>query len=348
MDIIKLTPSIKANVWGGKKLKNYGKCGEVIGEAWELSFHPDGPCLMPDGTPLKDAVTQKELGSNLEGMDFFPTLIKFIDADDNLSVQVHPSDSYALENEGQLGKTEMWYVVDAEPGAGIYMGFKKTVTPEQFAAAIEDNTVLDLLNFIAVKPGEHYFIKAGTVHAIGKGVTIYEIQQNSNVTYRVYDYDRRDASGNPRQLHVEKAKAVSCLKGAKPLSPAKKAGKLTMIGVSKYFTVYRADLDGSMCLNVDERSFRSISAVKGGCKINGKEMRLGDTFFVPAGTGRVKLEGCATLIITAIERLTVLEDGKAVKLLSDGRCIASGTGEDTSATVERLLSKFGADASDLI
>lgn len=149
MDIEKLYPETKDYIWGGNKLREYGKTSDKdrIAESWELSFHPDGPSRLADGRLLKDVATKRDWGENAARFPFFPILIKFIDAKDNLSVQVHPSDEYALANEGQFGKTEMWYIAEAEEGAGIYLGFGKDVTAEEFGKAIEEGTVLDLLNF---------------------------------------------------------------------------------------------------------------------------------------------------------------------------------------------------------
>ena len=215
MNIQKLYPVCKDYLWGGNKLKDkYGKITDCTpcAESWELSFHKDGKTLIEDGRALEDVVSAEMLGSNLDDFSFFPMLIKFIDAKSFLSVQVHPSDDYALKNENSYGKTEMWYIVDAEEGAGIYLGFKEDVTIQQYEQAIKENKLTDLLNFYEVKSGECYFIPSGTIHAIGAGCLICEIQQNSNLTYRVYDYGRKDKDGKERELHVEKALKVTNLK----------------------------------------------------------------------------------------------------------------------------------------
>ena len=208
----KLCPAYKNYIWGGDRLKTKdGKQTDLtpLAESWELSFHKDGKTLLSDGRVLMDCVSDRELGENVKDFPMFPVLIKLIDAKQNLSVQVHPSDLYALVNEGQLGKTEMWYIVEADEGAGIYLGFKDDLTREQLSELISEEKLCDKLNFFPVKAGECYFIPAGTVHAICRGCLICEIQQNSNVTYRVYDYGRRDSAGNTRELHVEQAKAVA-------------------------------------------------------------------------------------------------------------------------------------------
>lgn len=185
---------------GGTKLKtdfNKEFDGEPLAESWELSCHKDGASIIANGQEAGKTLTRylqekgKEiLGKKCERFEDFPILIKLIDARENLSIQVHPDNEYALKQEGQFEKTETWYIVDALEGAGIYYGVEKEVTKEEFAKKIEDDTVLDILHFQKVKQGEMYFIEAGTIHAIGEGIVIAEIQQNSNVTYRVYDFGR--------------------------------------------------------------------------------------------------------------------------------------------------------------
>ncbi|MBR5012001.1 MAG: class I mannose-6-phosphate isomerase, partial [Clostridia bacterium] len=194
-----LTPAFKDYIWGGYNLKqNYYPTSpfDKTAEAWVLSAHKDGESAVTNGElvgkTLAEAIEcfDKPLGVNSERFPFFPILIKMIDAEDNLSVQVHPDDKYALENEGGFGKTEMWYVVDHKPDACLYYGFKQDISREEFERRISDNTLTDVLNAVKVKKGDCFFIPAGTIHAIGKGMLIAEIQQSSNTTYRVYDYGR--------------------------------------------------------------------------------------------------------------------------------------------------------------
>lgn len=205
MAIVKLKPAFKDYIWGGKKLvEEYGKefQGERLAESWELSCHPDGESVIASGEyagkTLSAYIREKGfgiLGRNCRRFSDFPILIKLIDAHDNLSVQVHPDNGYALRNEGQYGKTEMWYIVDCEPGAFLYYGFSRPVSEEEFRRRIADNTLLEVLNRVDVQKGDVLFIESGTIHAIGKGIVIAEIQQNSNITYRVYDYGRVGADG---------------------------------------------------------------------------------------------------------------------------------------------------------
>ena len=308
MKNLKLIPECKDNIWGGIKLKQkYGKKSdsEIVAETWELSYHKDGPSRLEDGSLITEALTPEEIGYNCADFSFFPTLVKLIDARQDLSVQVHPSDSYALKNENSFGKTEMWYIVEADEGAGIYLGFKNDTSKEQFEAAIKQNTLTDLLNFYEVKAGECYFIPSGTIHAIGAGCLICEIQQNSNLTYRVYDYGRKDKNGKERELHVEKAKLVTNLNAytAKPLGFTNKYGEY--LGISKYFTVTRIALDGGMTVDMDKATFKAFTCVDGEGKIGGEETKRGDTRLITAHDGSIQLEGRMTLIMTEIRKYYV-------------------------------------------
>ena len=299
MKIEKLIPECKDYVWGGEKLKiKYGKqtVKTPCAESWELSFHKDGLTRLANGKTLAETVTKKDLGENVKDFPFFPVLIKFIDAKENLSVQVHPSDEYALANENSFGKTEMWYIVEAEQGAGIYLGFNRDVTKEEYETAIKEKRLTKLLNFYEVKAGECYFIPSGTIHAIGKGCLICEIQQNSNLTYRVYDYGRKDKDGNERELHIEKALQVTKL-------TKHKNTLLTgdMLEVSKYFTVKKLCVKNEI-LEADNKTFQCLTCVKGQGEIDGQTMQTGDSFFVPANFGGYTLKGDMEIILTEIRK----------------------------------------------
>ncbi len=297
MKIEKLYPECKDYIWGGEQLKTkYGKQTDKTpcAESWELSFHKDGLTRLANGKTLAESVGEKELGERVKNFPFFPVLIKLIDAKENLSVQVHPSDEYALKNENSFGKTETWYIVGAEEGAGIYLGFNRTVTKEEYEQAIKENRLTDLLNFYKVKAGECYFIPSGTIHAIGKGCLICEIQQNSNLTYRVYDYGRKDKNGKGRELHVDKALQVTNLTKFEPVFFEDCLAKC------EYFTVQKVDLDGELSLRTDESSFACVTLVEGCGEIDGVQMRQGDSFFVPAGYGEYRLVGKAQLILTRV------------------------------------------------
>ena len=319
MKLEKLTPAFKDYLWGGTKLRDvYHKpCDfDKIAESWELSTHPAGQSKISggeyDGLTLEEyfeKLGKAALGKNCQRFQDFPVLIKFIDAKDPLSIQVHPSDEYALRVEHQYGKTEMWYVMDCEPGAYLYFGVNREVTREEFAQRIADNTVLEVLNKVDVHPGDVFFIQSGTIHAIGAGILICEIQQNSNCTYRVYDYDRRGADGKPRELHVEKALEVSRFTP----SPRQEttAGEETVPGGKKrplaacnYFATQRLTVDTAMELEVGEDSFASLIVLTGSGTAAGPENQVsfvpGDSLFVPAGTGKVTLTGPCTVVKTTV------------------------------------------------
>ena len=297
MQIEKLYSEYKDYIWGGEKLKTkYGKQTNKTpcAESWELSFHKDGLTRLANGKKLSESVTEKELGKNVKVFPFFPVLIKFIDAKQDLSVQVHPSDDYALQNENSFGKTEMWYIVEAEQGAGIYLGFNRDVTKEEYETAIKENRLTELLNFYEVKAGECYFIPSGTIHAIGKGCLICEIQQNSNLTYRVYDYGRKDKNGNARELHIDKALKVTNLKKFEPTIFEDCLGK------SEYFTVTKHEIDGKLQLTADELSFQCVTCVKGNGFIEAIRIKQGDSYFIPANYGNYIVKGKLDIILTKI------------------------------------------------
>ena len=296
MKITKTTPAFKDYIWGGNKLKTeFGKqtALSTVAESWELAAHKDGTSgFVGEDFDLGELfLSHRELiGKKAGKFERFPMIIKLIDAKNNLSVQVHPSDEYALKNEGSYGKTEMWYVAEAEEGAGLYVGFNRDVGAAEFRTLIAENRLQEVLNFIPVKAGEWYFIEAGTVHAIGKGVVIAEIQQNSNLTYRLYDYGRVGADGKPRELHVEKGIKVSNLSAYKP-------DKRTSC---EYFSCESLSLDGARTFTADEDSFVAIITLDGAFTVEGTTYRKGDTVFVPAGHGAFTLDGKASLILVRI------------------------------------------------
>ena len=302
-EILRLEPSIKSPLWSGEKLKAiYSDAAtEKIGEAWVLSVHKDGESVVKggsfDGLALSQALNKMgkdSLGKRTEKFEFFPQLIKFIDTSDFLSVQVHPSDDYALKNEGQYGKTEVWYIIDAKEDCGIYFGLKNSLTKEELLSKALDGSIEEDLNFVKVKKGECYFVTPGTIHAIGKGVTLAEVQQNSNLTYRLYDFLRKDANGNYRELHLEKAAKVSCLE---PLEISKdnkaekiEGGSIKTVAECEYFTAKAITLNGEIKLCKNE-SFVSVVIISGSGKIEENEFKTGDSFFVPANFGEFTLKG---------------------------------------------------------
>ena len=311
MSPFKLSPAFKDYLWGGRKLVSdfNKKCDfEKVAESWELSTHKDGSSIISSGEfcgmSFLDYINKygKEvLGKNALAFDFFPILIKFIDAKDSLSIQVHPDDEYAMKVEGEYGKTEMWYILDCDEGASLYYGFNREITKEEFLDRIKNNTILEVLNSVPVKKGDVFFIDSGTVHAIGPGIVICEIQQNSNTTYRVYDYDRRDKFGNARELHIEKAADVSVLKPATP--PAPYSDKETL-AECKYFTVKKSLVNCSRTFYTDNNCFTSVIVVDGfgTLKMNDTELDIskGDSIFIPAQNGEYTVSGNADLIISRV------------------------------------------------
>lgn len=296
MGILKLRPGCKDYIWGGHRLvEEYGKQydGEVLAETWELSCHPDGPSVIAEGAYAGRTLQQyidergKEvLGTHCRRFRDFPILIKFIDARDNLSIQVHPDNRYALKNEGQYGKTEMWYVMDAGKEAFLYYGFQREISKEEFQRRIEEDTLLEVLHAVPVQKGDVLFIESGTIHAIGKDILIAEIQQNSNVTYRVYDYGRVGRDGRKRDLHIEKALAVT---NRVPIM--KDNSSYPHVADCDYFTVDKLNLDGIMMKrmegNVTDESFASVLVLDGEgtitCQGETLSYRKGDSFFLSGG-----------------------------------------------------------------
>ena len=317
MSILKLRPCCKDYIWGGRRLADeYGiPCDkDILAEAWVLSCHPDGPSVIVNGPSQGKTLAEyiqangnQVLGTHCRRFRDFPILVKFIDANQNLSVQVHPGNRYALSQEHQYGKTEMWYVMDAGPNAFLYYGFKREVSREEFARRIQEDTLLDVLNAVPVQKGDVLFIESGTIHAIGAGILIAEIQQNSNVTYRVYDYGRVGKDGKKRDLHIEKALAVT------NRVPILRSGKsYPHVADCDYFTVDKLNLDGSVMRKVEgvvgEGSFVSILIMNGSGSIlcDGETVayQKGDSFFLPAGSGVYTVEGSCDALITTIREKT--------------------------------------------
>ena len=298
METIKLTPACKDYLWGGEKLRqDYGIQSQLhpLAEAWVLSCHPDGPSVVATGPlagkTLPEYIQEKGpgcLGADCEKFTDFPILAKFIDAKGDLSIQVHPSNEYALAHEHQFGKTEMWYVLDCEPGATLYYGFQHQISREEFQQRIQNNTLTEVLNAVPVEKGDLFFIPAGTLHAIRKGIVVAEIQQNSNVTYRIYDYGRVGTDGKPRQLHIQQALEVT--QRTPPQPDPDFHGHLAQC---PYFTV--DVMEGRFTLDCGPESFVSVLVLEGtGALWEGDEsmsLRKGESLFIPAGAGQCRLEG---------------------------------------------------------
>lgn len=313
MPILKLKPTCKDYLWGGTRLRTefgieYDK--DPLAESWELSCHPDGPSYIVNGEfagktlqEYIDIQGKEVTGTHCLDFEQFPVLIKFIDAKKDLSIQVHPDDDYALKNEGQYGKTEMWYVMDAQEGASLYYGFAKEVSEEEFEKRIHNHTLPEVLNKVMIHKGDVLFIDPGTIHAIGAGSLIAEIQQNSNVTYRVYDYGRKGPDGKERQLHVEKAIQVT-----KRKPPVADREFDCHVASCKYFTVDKVVLDGvrrkKLTGEADETSFVSVLVLNGEGKVSASgetvEVKKGDSILITAGSGEYELEGSLEALLTTV------------------------------------------------
>lgn len=317
MEILKLQPSGKDYLWGGTRLRDeYGKNIDLIplAETWECSVHPDGPSIVTNGElkgqTLSDVLKQhpEYLGDKVRNAEL-PVLVKFIDAKQDLSVQVHPDDAYALEHEQQNGKTEMWYVIDAEEDASLIFGFKHKVTPKILRHAVETGTLDRHLQRVKVHKGDTYFVPAGTVHGIGKGILIAEIQESSNVTYRVYDYDRVDKNGKKRELHFNQAVQVMNMDVAPDVRQKPRmvkyyyGGSRELLCRCKYFETERIQVTKGFSFSVMGTSFQVLMCLDGYGQVETmdatpKPMRFckGETMFLPAGIGRCLVLGDATLL----------------------------------------------------
>ena len=295
--VVKLKPCVKSYLWGGNYFKPYIEGNfDVISELWVLSVRGENSSLLSNGQRLDEVITKDDIGPAGKRFPYFPLLIKLIDAKDNLSVQVHPSDEYALKHENSFGKSEMWHILFADEGAGLYVGFKKDYAKEEIEKHLRDGTILDTLNFFKVKPGETYVIDPGTIHAIGAGVRLIEIQQNSDLTYRLYDYLRKDKDGNCRPLHIEKALKVINYHKYDIHQP-----NGLLLANNQYFKVERLDVDNELELSADKDSFISFTFISGKGMVDNIPYQEFDTFFLPFGKS-CHIKGKGTLIVSSVNK----------------------------------------------
>lgn len=314
---IKVSYAAKSRIWGGESLcRMFGKENgdENIGETWELTVRSDEMSNIMNG-----AYAGMTLGEYIEGDKSvlgtkydggrFPLLIKFIDAQDALSVQVHPDDGYAFANENDTGKTEMWYIVDATEGARLVYGLAEDISRDDFAKAVATGNIDSAMSYIPVKKGEVYFIPSGMLHAIGKGIIVAEIQQNSDLTYRVYDYDRRDSQDKTRELHVEKSLAVVRPFSEDEVNAIRFEAKddeddAETLAHCRYFRVKKLDIKGERALFASDDSFASLLCISGEGEIffEGEKypIKAGDSYFVPASMKDYKICGSLQVIISKI------------------------------------------------
>ena len=313
-----LKPAFKDYLWGGDRLRSeYHKETDLspLAESWECSTHPDGTSLAlidQNEIPMTEVLKRHPeiLGTHPRTRDTLPILIKLIDAKKDLSVQVHPDDDYArIYEHGSLGKSEFWYVLEAEPGASLVYGFSQDVTEKQVRQGIADGTIRKYLQKVPVKRNDVFFVQAGTVHAIGKGIVIAEIQESSNLTYRLYDYNRRDRNGNLRELHIDKALDVLNLhSSAEPVQPMRLLNyqpgfASEFLTRCRYFQVERILLSAEaseVSYYTDSSSFEVLMCVQGQGVLKGKKLRIpfrkGDTIFVPADSEALSFSGKAELL----------------------------------------------------
>ena len=305
----KFQPILKSIIWGGSeisKFKNLDKVQDGIGESWEISAVKDSISVIKNGElagkPLDELINEAKgqlVGEKVYEKfgDKFPLLIKFIDAQDDLSIQVHPDDELAKKRHNSFGKTEMWYIVNTKPNASIISGFKDKITPEQYLEKVKDNTFTDALQKHFVKKDEVYFLPAGRVHAIGSGCFVAEIQQTSDITYRIYDYNRKDASGNTRELHTELAKDAIDFTVYDSYETEYKAeeNKPVELVSCEYFTTNLLKLDNSFEQDIsDIDSFVILICLEGKCtleddKQNKISLEQGESILIPANTNKISI-----------------------------------------------------------
>ena len=305
MDIILLQPVFKQMIWGGDRLRKdfgYDIPGDKTGECWAIAAHPNGDCTVINTEYAGKTLSwlwenHRELFGGFPG-DRFPLLVKIIDAKADLSIQVHPDDAYAAEHEnGSLGKMECWYILDAKAGGTIVIGHHAK-SREEVASMIENRQWKDFIREVPVKKGDFFQINPGCVHAIKEGTLILETQQNSDITYRVYDYDRLD-NGKPRQLHVRQS--IDVIEA--PFTPAADAQEVTQIPGATLtrlvscprYTVVKAEIAGTAQISWDQ-PFVNISVLEGEGTLDGMPVRKGTHAIIPSGYGKMELEGQMTVI----------------------------------------------------
>ena len=319
MEPVKIKPYVSATIWGGRRLiDEYGVQTDKpnAAEAWVLSCHPNGCGVICggalDGRTLRSVYEADKSICGTRGARFseFPILIKFIDARDNLSIQVHPDEEYARRVEHGAGKTECWYILDADADAELALGFTQTIDRETFRRSIAQGTLMDYVQKVKVKKGDFFFIESGTLHAICKGVLLAEVQQNSDTTYRVYDYDRRGADGKPRALHVDKAVDVTQTRPYAPVVPSDadrarfETPQRTLLTSCDLFSVCRVDCRDAYTDAAGEESFVSLLALEGSgsfvCGETAFPLTKGESVFIPANAGAFTVRGEIQLLETRI------------------------------------------------
>ena len=308
--VLKMKPVFKEMIWGGHKLRDvygYDIPSDNTGECWAISAHKNGDCLIADGEFEGKSLSwlfdnHRELFGGIEG-DQFPLLVKIIDAKNDLSVQVHPDDTYAGEHEHSLGKTECWYVLQADEGTNMVMGHHAK-SKEEFVKAIEEDDYDNLLNKFQIKKGNFFYIPSGTLHAICSGSLIYEAQQSSDITYRVYDYHRKDKDGNERQLHVQQSIDVTNISADADqqkefVSVPLENGTRTCMVESEFFKVYSYKMTGKNTV-ANDAPFQMVSVIDGEGTLNGDAVKKGDHFVICSDQKETNFDGNMEVMITTL------------------------------------------------
>ncbi|MBO4338088.1 MAG: class I mannose-6-phosphate isomerase, partial [Lachnospiraceae bacterium] len=317
-------------LWGGRRMKDvfgWNVPFDTFAESWLLSAHRDGisdVCIPEGGTMAFDhflgEIGRERLGWKSQPYERFPMLVKFIDACQSLSVQVHPADTYALEHENDYGKNEMWYIMEADDDAFVYLGFERDTSPGEVRERIAEGTLTQILHKVPVKKGDSVMVPAGTVHAIGAGILILEVQQSSNATYRLYDYKRKGSDGKYRELHIDKALAnmdySRCNVDAQPSGAWEdmRGFRKIMLQQCKYFSVSRIMVSSAAEIVMDVSTFYSLVIIDGSGVIETEltdgplagqiaareDFKVGDSFFIPAGNKIIRINGKCDMILSHI------------------------------------------------
>jgi mannose-6-phosphate isomerase len=310
---LQFQPILKERIWGGEKLKTYLNkpiTSKITGESWEISTVENDVSTIANGiysgkklTDLINLFPEEILGTKVFAQfgKQFPLLFKYLDAREDLSIQVHPNDALAKKRHNSFGKTEMWYVMQADENAKIIVGFKENSNSENYLKNLENNTLLSILDSIPVKKGDAFFLATGTVHAIGAGLVIAEIQQTSDITYRIYDFDRKDSHGKTRELHIEQAlKAINYNKIETKKEYATAENKSNSIVDCQYFTTNFIPLDGNMSIANNGDSFKVLMCTEGNFELTTLNTKTnytkGDTILIPAVINSFDLTGKATIL----------------------------------------------------
>lgn len=310
---LQFEPILKERIWGGTKLKSYLNkpiTSDITGESWEISTVENDVSIVANGTfkgkSLNDLINEfpeAVLGTKVYEQfgKQFPLLFKYLDAREDLSIQLHPNDELAKKRHNSFGKTEMWYVMQADADARLIVGFKEKSTPEEYLKHIHDKTIVDILDTKKVKQGDVFFLETGTIHAIGAGIIVAEIQQTSDITYRIYDFDRVDANGNKRELHIDLSlEAINY----DTVDAEKKYERVENVSNPvvdcKYFTTNFIPLDGNITIYKHGKSFTVYMCVDGSFElsVNGESYtyKKGDTVLLPAALTDFQLSGSASIL----------------------------------------------------